>query len=40
MNSWMELIREIAYDRIDEIEQQLNTIPDVFPEFAAAAKKD
>ena len=39
MNSWMEWIREIAYDRIDQIERQLNAYPDAFPEFAAAAGK-
>ena len=39
MNSWMEWIREIAYERIDQIERQLNTSPDLFPEFANAAGK-
>ena len=39
MNSWMEWIREIAYERIDQIERQLNTSPDLFPEFADAAGK-
>ena len=39
MNSWMEWIREIAYDRIDQIERQLNASPEAFPEFAAAAGK-
>ena len=39
MNSWMEWIREIAYERIDQIERQLNTRPDLFPEFADAAGK-
>ena len=39
MNSWMEWIREIAYDRIDQIERQLNVSPEAFPDFAAAAGK-
>ncbi len=39
MNSWMEWIREIAYDRIDQIERQLNDSPDASPEFATAARK-
>ena len=39
MNSWMKWIREIAYDRIDQIERQLNASPEAFPEFAAAAGK-
>ena len=39
MNSWMEWIRQIAYNRIDQMERQLNASPDVFPEFAAAAGK-
>ena len=39
MNSWMEWIREIAYERIDQIERHLNTCPEAFPEFAAAAGK-
>lgn len=39
MESWMEWIRDIAYDRIDQIEQQLNASPEAFPEFAAAAGK-
>ena len=37
MNGWMEWIREIAYDRIDQIERHLNASPEAFPEFAAAA---
>jgi len=32
-------IREIAYERIDQIERQLNTSPDLFPEFADTAGK-
>jgi len=32
-------IREIAYERIDQIERQLNASPEAFPEFAAAAQK-
>ena len=39
MNDWKAWIREIAYDRIDQIERHLNASPDVFPEFAAAASK-
>ena len=39
MVDWMEWIREIAYDRIDQIERQLNASPEAFPEFAAAAEK-
>ena len=39
MESWMEWIREIAYNRIDQIERQLNASPEAFPEFAAAAQK-
>ena len=32
-------IREIVYDRIDQIERQLNASPEAFPEFADAASK-
>ena len=39
MNGWMEWIREIAYERIDQIERQLNASPEAFPEFVAAAQK-
>ena len=39
MDDWKAWIREIAYDRIDQIERQLNASPEVFPEFAAAAQK-
>ena len=39
MDDWEAWIREIAYERIDQIERQLNASPDVFPEFAAAADK-
>ena len=39
MDDWKAWIREIAYERIDQIERQLNASPDVFPEFAAAAGK-
>ena len=39
MNGWMEWIREIAYERIDQIERHLNASPEVFLEFAAAAGK-
>ena len=39
MNDWIVWIREIAYERIDQIERQLNASPDAFPEFASAASK-
>ena len=39
MTDWYKWIREIAYDRIDQIERQLNASPDAFPEFTAAASK-
>lgn len=39
MDNWKAWIREIAYDRIDQIERQLNASPDSFPEFADAAGK-
>lgn len=39
MDDWKAWIGEIAYDRIDQIERQLNANPGVFPEFAAAAGK-
>lgn len=39
MDDWKAWIREIAYDRIDQIERQLNANPLAFPEFAAAASK-
>ena len=39
MDDWKAWIREIAYDRIDQIERQLNAGPEAFPEFAAAAEK-
>jgi len=39
VNSWMKWIRESAYDRIDQIERQLNTSSDLFPEFADASGK-
>ncbi len=39
MDDWKAWIREISYERIDQIERQLNAYPDVFPEFAAAAEK-
>ena len=32
-------IREIAYERIDQIERQLNAYPEAFPEFTNAAGK-
>ena len=38
MDDWKAWIREIAYERIDQIERQLNAYPDAFPEFAAAAE--
>ena len=39
MDDWKAWIREIAYDRIDQIERLLNASPEAFPEFAAAAGK-
>jgi len=39
MDDWRAWIREIAYERIDQIERQLNASPEAFPEFAAAAQK-
>ena len=39
MNDWKAWIREIAYERLDQIERHLNASPEVFPEFAAAAQK-
>ena len=39
MDDWKAWVREIAYDRIDQIERQLNASPEAFPEFAAAAGK-
>lgn len=39
MDYWKAWIREIAYERIDQIERQLNASPEAFPEFAAAASK-
>ena len=39
MDDWKARIREIAYDRIDQIERQLNANPGVFPELIAAAGK-
>ena len=39
MDDWKAWIREIAYDRIDQIERQLNASPETFPEFADAAGK-
>ena len=39
MNDWKAWIREIAYDRIDQIERHINASPEAFPEFAAAAQK-
>ena len=39
MNSWMEWIREIAYDRIDQIERQLIAKTEAYPDFAAVADK-
>ena len=38
MDDWKAWIREIAYERIDQIERQLNASPDAFPEFASAAQ--
>jgi len=39
VDDWKAWIREIAYERIDQIERQLNASPDAFPEFADAAGK-
>ena len=39
MNGWMEWIGEIAYERIDQIERNLNASPEAYPDFAAAASK-
>ena len=39
MDDWKAWIRELAYDRIDQIERQLNVCPEAFPEFAEAAGK-
>ena len=39
MDDWKAWIREIAYERIDQIERKLNANPDAFPEFAAATQK-
>ena len=39
MDNWKVWIREIAYDRIDQIERHLNSSPEAYPEFAAAAGK-
>jgi len=39
MDDWKAWIREIAYDRIDQIERQLYASPEAFPDFADAAGK-
>ena len=39
MDDWKAWIREIAYERIDQIERQLNASQEAFPEFADAAGK-
>ena len=39
MDNWKAWIREIAYDRIDQIERYLNASPEAYPEFADAAGK-
>ena len=39
MDDWKAWIREIAYDRIDQIERHLNASPEAFPEFADATGK-
>ena len=39
MDDWKAWIREIAYERIDQIERKLNANPDAFPEFVAATQK-
>ena len=33
MDDWKAWIREIAYDRIDQIERHLNASPEAYPEF-------
>ena len=37
MDDWKAWIREIAYERIDQIERHLNASPEAFPDFADAA---
>ena len=39
MDDWKAWIREIAYERIDQIERHLNASPEAFPDFADAAGK-
>ena len=39
MTDWYSWIREIALNRIDEIERQLSESPDQFPRFAEAARR-
>ena len=39
MDDWKAWIREIAYERIDQIERHLNVSPEAFPDFADAAGK-
>ena len=39
MDDWKAWIREIAYERIEQIERQLNACREAFPEFADAAGK-
>lgn len=39
MDDWKAWFREIAYERIDQIERHLNASPEAFPEFAATASK-
>ena len=39
MTDWYSWIREIALNRIDEIERQLSERPDQFPRFAEAARR-
>ena len=40
MDDWKAWIREIAYERIEQIERQLNACPETFPEFADAAMEE
>ncbi len=39
MDDWKVWIREIAYDRIDQIERCLNASPEAYPDFAATDGK-
>ena len=39
MDEWKAWIREIAYDRIDQIERQLNAKTEAYPDFAVVVDK-